>query len=306
MTRTLIHIGYPKAGSTFLQSWFEQHPELFYKPGGIGGFRDVYELARPLYKDFKYFVSSYESLSMPSNSAGRIKLIYGGAEVDDDDHTYRSQLQVCTALKSLFPESTILIITRGFKDIILSGYSQYLRVGGVKSLDELCRDIARQVREETLHFYDFDRLISIYRSAFGRENVIVLPFELLRDDKVQFLSTVEERLGLDHHDISIDQLNPSLSPSELYWYPRISRVVSGTASRLGAGRFKRIYTWYVKKTLENKFSSLVRVLNILKPGRSTTRADFPVEILEDFRGLAESLRELPEFAPYGSDYLWRN
>jgi|GEM_PF-5080405 len=40
----LIHIGFPKSGSTFLQEWFRQHPQLFYAPGGLGGFYNVYEI----------------------------------------------------------------------------------------------------------------------------------------------------------------------------------------------------------------------------------------------------------------------
>jgi len=34
MAKHLIHIGYPKAGRTFLQAWFQQHPELCYVPEG--------------------------------------------------------------------------------------------------------------------------------------------------------------------------------------------------------------------------------------------------------------------------------
>jgi hypothetical protein len=34
----LIHIGYPKAGSTFLQESFASHPELAYRKGAIAGF----------------------------------------------------------------------------------------------------------------------------------------------------------------------------------------------------------------------------------------------------------------------------
>jgi hypothetical protein len=66
----LIHIGYPKAGSTFLQAWFEQHPELCYAPGGLGGFYNIYEICRPSGRACKYFVTSFEGIATPHESAG--------------------------------------------------------------------------------------------------------------------------------------------------------------------------------------------------------------------------------------------
>jgi hypothetical protein len=68
MTGHLIHIGYAKAGSNFLRSWFARHSQLAYAPGGIAGFHDIYSLAResasqgrrPLYR-----VTSSEGLATP-------------------------------------------------------------------------------------------------------------------------------------------------------------------------------------------------------------------------------------------------
>jgi hypothetical protein len=62
MARHLIHVGYSKAGSTFLQAWFERHPELRFAPGGLGGFNDVDELSRPPGREYKYYVTSFEGL----------------------------------------------------------------------------------------------------------------------------------------------------------------------------------------------------------------------------------------------------
>ncbi|HFC11873.1 MAG TPA: hypothetical protein ENJ56_03440, partial [Anaerolineae bacterium] len=46
LNRLLIHIGYPKAGSTYLQNWFEQHPAFQFSHGGILGFDDIWQLVR--------------------------------------------------------------------------------------------------------------------------------------------------------------------------------------------------------------------------------------------------------------------
>ena len=299
----LIHIGYPKAGSTFLQAWFERHPELCYQPGGIGGFRDVYELARPSERRCRYFVTSYEGLSTPQKSAGDVNLFYGGAEADLDDRRRESQAGVCSLLKSLFPHSRILIVTRGFQGMILSGYSQYIRMGGRLQLKAMCGELADHLRNDTLHFYDLDDLIELYRKEFGEENVIVLPFELLRDDEENFLLVLEERLGLKHIGIKLGRVNPSLSPEELYWYPLISRTVSAMASRLGPERFKRVYRWYISKTMENRLRGAIRLVSKFRPSARITEDDFPSEVLEHCRGKAAQICKQPLYEPYGDEYL---
>jgi len=303
MTRHLIHIGYPKAGSTFLQAWFERHPELRYITGGLGGFHDVWQVARSFDETYQYYVTSFEGLSTPDKSAGGIKLAYGGAEPYDDDRRKEKQARLCSVLKSLFPHSRILIVTRGFKGLIVSGYSQIVRMGGRVHLGEMCRQFAIGLQDDSYNYYDFDYLLRLYGEAFGEENLIVLPYELLRDDQEKFISVLEGRLGLRHVEIKLGRVNPSLSPEELYWYPVISRLVSAGASRLGPVWFPKVYRRYVGLTLDNRLRLLIRLLRLLKPDKKITDADFPVEIMSHFEGKATRLKADPLYAPYAAEYL---
>ena len=303
--RHLIHIGYAKAGSTFLQVWFERHPELRYVPGGLGGFRSVYEIARPSKGAYEYYVTSCEALSSPNESAGGLPLEAANQWMTDAGRIKKDQADVCAVLKSLYPGSRILIVTRGFKGAVMSGYSQYVRSGGAlrmtRNIPESFRaDAIRQVR----NLFDFDYLIRLYAEAFGEENLIVLPYELLREDEGSFLAILERELGLTHAEVKLGRLNPSLSPEELYWYPLISRAVSAAASRLGPARYRRVYGWYVGKTLGNRLRPLIMILSRLKPGRRITEADFPVEVLAHCGGNATLLRDRPAYAPYAAEYLW--
>ena len=304
MARHLIHIGYPKAGSTFLQAWFEKHPELRYKPGGLGGFHNVYELARPSGKSYKYHVTSFEGLATPLGGAATLEPDYERAERETDEQWREHQAGVCALLKSLYPGSRVLIITRGFKALLLSGYSQYVRTGGKRHLRDMWLRTSDGARQSHVRYYDFDHLIGLYAGAFGEENLIVLPYELLRDDQAKFVAVLEERLGLAHADIRVGRLNPSLSPEELYWYPLISRAVSSAASRLGSARSKDIHGWYVRRALDNRLRPLVKVLSLLRPGRKITRDDFPEDVLGCFKGKATRLKDNPLYAPYAAEYLW--
>ncbi|MCA1631246.1 MAG: sulfotransferase [Acidobacteria bacterium] len=304
MAQHLIHIGYPKAGSTFLQAWFERHPEIRYAPGGLGGFSDVYELARPSDRVYAYYVTSFEGLATPHESAGGVRLEFGGAEPERVDRIKENQSGVCSLLKSIYPGSRVLIVTRGFRGMIVSAYSQSVRMGGRLHMDGMCRKLAERLSQDAHHYYDYDFLIRLYADAFGEENLIVMPYELLRDDQDGFLAALEERLGLGRVEIKLGRVNPSLSPEELYWYPLISRAVSSAASRLGAARFRRIYTWYVRQTLENRLRHLIKVLRFLRPGGKITGDDFPAEILSYCEGKATLLEGQPLYTPYAAEYLW--
>jgi len=290
MTGHLIHIGYPKAGSNFLRRWFAGHPQLAYVEGGIAGFRSVYDVvtegAKPR-PGIRCRVTSSEGLSAPHPDSGSLGIDYNpGYDFD------AAQTEVCERLAALFGSAQVLIVTRGFRSMILSSFSQYARTGG---------DIPFEEQLATGRFesapWNYDALIARYAKAFGEQNVIVLPWELLRDDAAAFTRVLEERLGLDHFAGSPARLNPSLSPVELYWYPRLTRRLR--ALPIGP----RLRALYVRGAFRNRFRWPIAVLQRLRPGAPVTADAIPDRVLETFRGKAESLRANPLYAPYARDYL---
>lgn len=306
MAQHLIHIGYPKAGSTFLQRWFALHPAFHFNPGGLGGYHTVYEIARPSDATYKYYVTSSESLSAPSKSAGRVNLTHGGAEPYTDIRDLETQAKVCEILKTLFPNSRILITTRGFKSKILSGYSQYVKTGGREHLNVMCQRIMNHLEKADFNYYDVNSLLRLYSEAFGEENLVVLPYELLRDDQEKFIAVLEERLGVEHAEVKIGRVNPSLSPEEMYWYPLISRAVSAVASKFGTRAFRKIYTWYIHQIRAKKLRAPVKVVARVWPDKRITKDDFPDELLLHLVGKATLLKKDPLYAPYSKEYLWED
>jgi hypothetical protein len=296
MTRHLLHIGYPKAGSTFLQRWFEAHPQLAYTEGGIAGFRDVYAIDRdgaqqrdaPLYR-----VTSSEALSAPRPDSGQALVDYASTrELSVAD----AQRQVCSTLAALFPNATVLIVTRGFRSMLLSSYSQYARSGGDVDLHEIVRAFAIEPDPRQLESWDYDYLIGEYRQAFGDEHVIVMPYELLRDDMDAFIRTLADRLGIEPMPAVRERINESLSPDELYWYPRLTRLMRRIPSR-------RLRERYIHAALRNDLRRPIAWLNRLRPGTPFTAASIPNELVEAFRGRAELLRGDALYAPYAGEYL---
>jgi hypothetical protein len=288
----LIHIGYAKTGSNILRRWMSAHPQLQYAGTGIAGFRDVLQIASHSAAPrggVLYHVTSYEGLAQPHSYAGAERVDY--ERVKSTSMT-KAQAQACATLAALFPTAHILLVTRGFRSMILSGYSQYVRTGGQTSLWE--------VIEDAKDAWDYDYLIRLYSEAFG-DRLIVMPYELLREDLQAFTREVETRLGLEHITITVDRMNPRLSPAELAWYPRLTRLVRHLP--VGDTIRSTLYDLHVRAMLANRYSGLVAMLQRVHPIRTITPDILEDEMLNAFVGKAERLRENPLFAPYRSDYL---
>lgn len=295
MTRHLLHIGYPKAGSTFLQRWFEGHPQLAYREGGIAGYHDVYQIAREgtaADDGIRYRVTSTEYLSIPTPDAGRLTVDFAGRLATD---VAAAQRRVCRTLSELFPDAVVLIVTRGYRSMILSSYSQFVRSGGAADLSELVA-LTRAADLDRIAPWKYDRLIALYTSAFGEANVIVMPYELLRDDALRFTGALAARLGIEPHSGAPGRINESLSPAEMYWYPRLAKLTL-------ALRWRRLYSLHVRASFTNRLGKPIAILERLRPHARVTDSMIPDELVEQFRGHGELLRANPLFAAYARDYL---
>lgn len=289
MTGHLIHAGFPKTGSNFLRRWFREHPQLAYAEGGIAGYRDVYELAREAVAprpNVQYRVTSSESLTAPHRDTGNMLFSY-----DDPMDPAVGQENVCAALAEIFPNAYVLLVTRGFRSMIFSSFSQYIRSGADVPLEEFVTHplIERQ--------WDYDRVIGMYQRAFGVEKVVVMPWELLRDDLDRFVRTLEERLGLTHFAAAPGRLNPSLSSVELYWYPRLARLMQ----RLPIGA--RLRRMYLRGAFLNRFSGAIALLQRVRPGTPVIADAIPERLIAAYRAKARTLRGNPLYAPYAREYF---
>lgn len=290
MTRHLIHIGYPKTGSTFLQRWFAAHPQIAYVQGGIGGFRNVYAmvaeaaLARP---GHRWRVTSQESFTSPFPDAGTRSIDLSNL---GDGTLGERQSRACTLLAETFPDAHVLIVTRGFRSMILSSYSQYVRVGGAD-------DLETQIWQGGENPWRYDEMIAMYRARFG-DRVIVLPYELLARDPVAFRAEMERRLDVAPFDFEDTVVNRSLSPVELRWYPRFARLVRRLPFRRAVSRL------YLGLVFENRLAPLIALLDRLRPARPVDGTIVTDELLEQARGLSDGLAADAVYAPFARDYLF--
>lgn len=305
MTGHLIHIGYPKTGTNSLRHWFAQHPQLTYAEGGIAGFQDVYSIVRyaaqqqppPLYR-----VTSAEGFATPHVSFG---LARTDLEAARRLPMALIQMEVCDLLAELFPDARILLVTRGFRATALSTYSQTVRQGSHFSIADHCNGGSEQSdaqSDDPLIYaaYNYDALIQKYRQAFGSENVIVLPYELLCDDPARFLRGITEPLGLDEVPLPMKRANPSLSAIELAWYPRLSRAVRALPLPPALRRLAEII--FQRASFANRLRWLIFVLQRLHPLPPITESDVTDDMIASWVFPPETLRNDPLYRPYLREY----
>lgn len=300
MVNHLIHIGYAKAGSSILQRWFAEHPQIAFARSGIAGFATVYDVSKVVASEpgaTRLRVTSEESLVTPHATAGDRIIDYdllAERLPQDDLHL------VCDELAQVFPLAWILIVTRGFRDMMLSSYSQYVRTGGTDRFFALDPEFGSQTHRSR-HVWHYDRAIDLYERAFpGR--VIVLPFELLRDDPEHFVRTLEAKFQLRHRPLPAQIDNPSLSAEELLWYPRLSRGL--TRLSMPARLRRRVTRLYLTGVANGALRWLARTGQVLRPGVPIRREMVGDAVLENFRGKADRLRDDPDYRPYAADYLF--
>ena len=295
MSGHLIHIGFPKAGSTSLQEWFRRHPELVFKPGRLGGYDYLWNMvaqsAQDSGQDLRWHVSSLESLVVPPPSNFRDFRTLGSLSARRD--------HLCRTLQAISGGATILIVTRGFKGLLASFYSLYVRNGGVRSLKGMLAELEPVLTTA----FDYDAVVRLYGDAFGPANVLVLPYELLRDDPAQFLGILQQQLGLELASEPIPHLNRSLSPAELYWYPAFSRLADRVSRRLGR-RNDRAFDFYRERITGPDLRRTIEVLSRAAPALAVhAEREVPPAAVERFRNRAASLAALPAYAGYHAEYL---
>ncbi len=290
----LIHVGLPKTGSTFLQHWFERHPQIAYAKGGFAGFADIWklpDLAAAPDQVWRCRVTSAEQLSYP--------IAQPNADAVGPDTlraTVQAQEKVCATLLDLFPHAHLLVVTRGFAGVFRSSYSQYLREGGDQPAEKLLPLLAQVA--PFVGLYDYDRIAAMYRHRFGAR-VLVLPYEWLRDDRMAFLGAVAAPLGIEPFDPGPEPVNASLSVPQLRWYPRLAsrfaRVPIGPLRR----RLLAQHRW---RTSRSGWGKLIGLLERTGPA-SPPLPEFAPEQLAHLAPLAAQLRTEPAFLPYALDYL---
>jgi hypothetical protein len=203
-----LHVGTYKTGSTFLQDKVFGHvPELaFFKHGDQ-------EIMAPLLACTQGNVL-FTELDRLRQDIGDVlaRLPENKALISHEDlsgYIYGSLANnkaTTDVLKSIFPNARIILVIRRQDTFMESAYLQTLKrgmsipvrhfVGVTKKGTFLTRRPDLEWPKMNVLWLDWKKYIDNYVNTFGRDNVLVLPFELFREDNKTFLDQIYEFMGV--------------------------------------------------------------------------------------------------------------
>lgn len=189
VSKVLIHIGYPKTATTWLQ-------DIFF-PNLTNSLFVSWKEANRLILNTDCL--AYNSLDFQDTLVGRSKdslLISSEFFSTAINFGYNSgyiSYGISHKLKATFPDATIIIFIRRQQSLIVSAYQQYIKNGGTFRFRRWLYSGEVFSFEHLL----YDNLISHYISLFGREQVKVYLYEEFKADNHGFLEKFCSELGLE-------------------------------------------------------------------------------------------------------------
>src|SRR5262245_13961181 len=193
--RIVLHVGFPKAGSTWLQQ--ELWPRV----------RNARAIPRPVLRR-ELLVPS--PLGFDARAARRAVLGHGADRVILSEEELVGNLhtgglhgamsrEIAERLAHAFPDAQVVILVRSQLDMVASAYKQYVESGGTGDIHRFLRPASspHKTPNFSLDFLDYDAHVKRYEALFGTDAVHVHPFEELRRDGRAFAARLAGDLELD-------------------------------------------------------------------------------------------------------------
>jgi hypothetical protein len=208
--RPLLHIGYHKTGTTWLQQ------NVFGDPmAGFSQMGGAQRLIAVNAFDFrpKRIRKQMERRIGQAQAQGLVAVL-SSERLSGEPHFggYDSEL-IANRLAAVFPNARILVVIREQTSMFLSIYKEYIRRGGAATLRQYLAtpQDGYWLPQFRFEFLEYHRLIGYYQNLFGAESVMVLPYELLRGQPGAFLGRIGEFVSVPAAQPQVRPMN--VSPS---------------------------------------------------------------------------------------------
>jgi hypothetical protein len=250
--KTLIHIGYPKTGTT----WF------------VDNFYPLVRNATVVYNRSIFFDISEKNEFFEIKCDGpvdekkkQIVITHKFSGIVDfrwENGKYRYFFS--NNLKKNFPDAGVVVFLRKQADFIASVYSSYLTHGGTFTFKKLHRT-GRLADGQMFSFeyLDYPKLLQIYSNCFGAENIHVFLYEEFKDDNRKFIQHFIKYfdIEIDPEKICFDKTNEKLRKG-LASFVRFANLFSknGVQPKTCIAHVPWLFSWLNRNTIEkmNKYS----------------------------------------------------
>lgn len=208
----LIHIGYPKAASSFLQQvLFNNESFGFYKIFDVPSVEALEQFS--LINGFEFSVSKCNQVFRAEIIKAVKKslipvLSHERLSYDHNLHQYNTK-EIANRIYQTFPNALILIVIREQTQMICSLYREYIRNGGTLTIKQFLGDNLQ--RKGWRKFFELDileyyYLINYYQKQFGKENILVVPYEFLEKNPEIFFQRILSFVKINNSPI-LQELN---------------------------------------------------------------------------------------------------
>ncbi len=212
MSAHLLHIGYHKTATTWLQE------EAFLRLADLhltSRDRPIKRALSELMFDQNFDVESFKQRVKGRSAEIGKPLILSNEGLSGRvwEASYNQEM-IRNRLAEALPTGKVLVVIRSQTSMLPSLYAQYVNSGGTCPYRFLMAGQSIPGWEFDPAHLEYDRLVAAYRSSFGTDRVLVLPYEWLGSDSEAFLRKIAAFAG---SSLSADRGAGTRNPSLTTW-----------------------------------------------------------------------------------------
>jgi hypothetical protein len=230
MKLPVIHIGYPKTASTTLQRRvFQRHKDILYLGRGVsesmidyidGGITAMAEIDLKFRRDAsldreksRQLIDKYRATA---DEAGKT-LVYSSEYLSIDWPNEIDLSQKVERLAYFFRnQAQIIMVTREQCSWLFSFYKELIRQGYTETYQDFIHWVWQKQDRNMLPTLNFAHVKNLYEAHFGRDNVHVLPLELLHNHPHRFAESLSDILDVPiSEDALINRENAAFTDNHL-------------------------------------------------------------------------------------------
>lgn len=185
MKNVIIHIGYPKTATSWLQNNYYPHitnyqfisRQEFHKM-----IISSYALGFDPEKAYQYFKKKYnDNIIISEENIVGTTSNFGLNGYMTKEHALR--------LYNTFPDAKIILFIRNQTDMIASTYAEYFQGGGTYGINKYLhgKNVLANLFMFSYEYLEYQRTIQLYQNLFGKRNTCVFLYEEFQTNPLQFI-----------------------------------------------------------------------------------------------------------------------
>jgi Sulfotransferase family len=257
--KVLVHIGYHKTGTSWLQHFVFEDPVSGY--GSVGHQSPTHPVRRlvaehPLHYDRRRIRRAFERLIRKVEAQGLLPVVSLERLSGNPYAGGHDSRQIADRLHDALPDARVLVVIREQRSLLAAIYKQYVKAGGTASLEQFLRpptDRSALGHCFDFRFYEYDHLIGYYHRLYVPDNVLVLPFDQFVRDGRGFVERIASFAGRPIPERFLATLpyesrdNRSVSALSIAALRHVNRLAPRTELNPGPALESRAALWLTKR-----------------------------------------------------------